>query len=1095
VSFKVDFTAGTPSSLGDISLTYEVPPALAPDLSVTSLNTDPASLEVGNETTVSVGVRNEGASCAAAATVRLYANGNQVGYDYVLPDMIIPAGMEETVSFFYACTAAGPVELTAVVDPDGKVDEASEENNTLTTTLEVRPSGIVAAISTDKGSYGPEEDVHITSTVVNDSESVRYLSLETFVEDSAGNYVGYVNYEDIDSLAPGEESTFASTWNSGLNYSGDYRIRVRVNQGTAEMASASAPFAIEPEGSLSLGATCDRIYYSAGDQAGLRARLISEAANFAYDGMTVTGEVLAPDSSTLYSSNENCPTLYPGDLADIPFTYQVGCGSAGVYTFRATVMHQGQAIATSEATFEVKPTSFNGTGITGSLVSTPQLLEQGAPFTLDYTLVNQGNEDISELPVWLVIVDPMTAEAVESRGLSIDLAQSTSVQGEEAFSSADLASAEGGKVYLAVLIASFSDGAKTLGFTTLRVTPPTLDHFELSQMAGQVAGVPFQLEVHAISAYGLDVPYSGTLDFADTTGTLSPDQGEMVDGAFTGTFTITKTTSADTMVLTMEGLSATTNAFEVLPGAADHLTVETVASPQMAGVPFALTAYAWDAYDNPATGFNEACTLSDATGTIAPQGSAFIDGQMSVQVSVTQAHASDVISIDAGGLAGTSNPFEVLTSGPAVDIDMTLGIESQQAVPSVLVWTDTDANEALITEVLVASGYNYTIVRSDHAHGCGHSGHKAGMEDFCREMRSGCYNSYLLLSPDHPLERHLADELRELVNSGAGLLVSDPANIQTFKEHPTKGGVIDLFGVKFKGYLPPGSYIASLTDSALSPSATLAFSGKMKKLEIDDAQVLGTVSVQKGNKTETWPALTLKQYGLGSASLAAFDFAQVATGDRDKAKAILSRAITSLAAPAPAHDAGLPVPLRLDLANLEAEALIKVSIPLPAGVNFLWGEGAALEQGKVVFDLSLAEAEQKQLHMLLLPSQPGGCALSASLSYLDQGSYVFLKEASLTLSVGGGAASLQAEAQAAIDALAVANKDRHYKQKAYEEVSGIDLAEQDPAEVEKDIEDLLKAAEDLQRIGSADTTACRLLTDRLLIQEQIRWYTLTGGGD
>jgi hypothetical protein len=31
--------------------------------------------------------------------------------------------------------------------------------------------------------------------------------------------------------------------------------------------------------------------------------------------------------------------------------------------------------------------------------------------------------------------------------------------------------------------------------------------------------------------------------------------------------------------------------------------------------------------------------------------------------------------------------------------------------------------------------------------------------------------------------------------------------------------------------------------------------------------------------------------------------------------------------------------------------------------------------------------------------------------------------------------------------------------------------------------------------NSADTTACRLLTDRLLIQEQIRWYTLTGGGD
>jgi len=30
--------------------------------------------------------------------------------------------------------------------------------------------------------------------------------------------------------------------------------------------------------------------------------------------------------------------------------------------------------------------------------------------------------------------------------------------------------------------------------------------------------------------------------------------------------------------------------------------------------------------------------------------------------------------------------------------------------------------------------------------------------------------------------------------------------------------------------------------------------------------------------------------------------------------------------------------------------------------------------------------------------------------------------------------------------------------------------------------------------SSADTTACRLLLDRLLAQLQMRWYALTGGG-
>ncbi len=609
--------------------------------------------------------------------------------------------------------------------------------------------------------------------------------------------------------------------------------------------------------------------------------------------------------------------------------------------------------------------------------------------------------------------------------------------------------------------------------------------------SSQQAGTPFAIAVSAYDAWGNPATgFNEDSTITDTTGTVTPQAASFASGTLSAQLSVTKATASDTITISAGGLAISTNAFEVTAGPAASFTMAEISSPQKTRTPFTITAEAFDAWGNPAVSFNETCAVSDATGTVSPASAAFVSGHLNVEVTIYQKLASDTITLAAAGIIASSNSFEVK---PNVDVDMTLSLEEEEAVPSVLVWTDTDSNEAMVTEVLTASGYHYTIVRADHSHGCGHS-HKAGMEDFAAEMRAGTYNTFLLLSPDHPLEDHLADEVRERVNAGAGLLVSDPNNVNNFREHPARGGVVDLFGIKKKGNLSPDTYTVTLATSPLSPATTIAFTGKMKKVEIDDAQVLGTVTVTKGNKTETWPALTLKQYGLGSASLVAFDFADVATADLGMAQAILANSLASLAAPAPALDAGLPLPLRLDLANLEAEAQVKVTIPLPAGVTLLWAEGGTLEQGSVVLTLSLAEAEQKQLDMLLVPSQPAAYTFSAGLSYLDQGSYVFLKEASVTVNVFGDTTSLKTETLAAIDVLVVANSDNNNKSKAYEKVEGIDLTAEDADTIDGYISDLVKAVEYLQKIDSADTMAARLLLDRLIIQLQIRWYTLSGGG-
>ncbi len=359
VSFKVDMPAGAASSVGDIALTYEVPATPEPDLSVSSIVFDPSSPETGQPVMVYVGVRNDGAPCLATG-VRLYADGQQVGGNCQFGDGIVAAGAEQSFSFVYTAISTGPVTFTATVDPEAIVVETDEANNTLASILEVLPSGISAEAAADKASYLPVEDVAVTALIRNDSARDRYLAASIFIEDTNGNQVAQIGSEDLGTLAVGEERAVSSSWNTGTTYAGDYQVRVSVTEDSMEKASDTAPFAIEPQGSLSVDATCDRISYSVGDTAGLRARLISEAVNFTYTGLVLRAEVLSPEGGIVYSSEQGCPDLWPGDLADIPFAFGVADSPAGTYTFRATVLDGEEEIASAEASFEIKSTSVDG---------------------------------------------------------------------------------------------------------------------------------------------------------------------------------------------------------------------------------------------------------------------------------------------------------------------------------------------------------------------------------------------------------------------------------------------------------------------------------------------------------------------------------------------------------------------------------------------------------------------------------------------------------------------------------------------------------------------------------------------------------------
>ncbi|MBU1495147.1 MAG: hypothetical protein KJ956_14415, partial [Actinobacteria bacterium] len=157
-------------------------------------------------------------------------------------------------------------------------------------------------------------------------------------------------------------------------------------------------------------------------------------------------------------------------------------------------------------------------------------------------------------------------------------------------------------------------------------------------------------------------------------------------------------------------LVRTTNWHTVL----DHFSIETISTPQTAGVPFDVQLVAEDIYDNTVTTFTGTVTINDTTGSLTPAISgAFLGGLRTQSVAVTVADTNTTADVtitvqDSGTDAtGISNAFDM----QAGSLDH-FGVST---VPSTIVAgenfsvtiTAQDADNNTVT------GFNGTAVLSD----------------------------------------------------------------------------------------------------------------------------------------------------------------------------------------------------------------------------------------------------------------------------------------------------------------------------------------------------------------------------------------------
>ncbi len=223
-------------------------------------------------------------------------------------------------------------------------------------------------------------------------------------------------------------------------------------------------------------------------------------------------------------------------------------------------------------------------------------------------------------------------------------------------------------------------------FARLQIIVPGQDPYPgsitglLGSPASQAAGVSFICDVYATDEYWNAVESSDDIRIVSSDPAASTPVSGKLNVGYDQLSLSLGTVGAQTLTVTdisngsITGM--TCDPIQVIPAAPDHFEIDAIASPQVAGVPVAVTIRATDLNSNTITDFFGDAILSANTGagSISPQSIAFTSGVWS----------GDMIFKGAGGAVsftcsdfsspphtGMSNTFQVLP-GPFVGLQVLL---------------------------------------------------------------------------------------------------------------------------------------------------------------------------------------------------------------------------------------------------------------------------------------------------------------------------------------------------------------------------------------------------------------------------------------
>ncbi|MEN8135666.1 MAG: carboxypeptidase regulatory-like domain-containing protein [Thermodesulfobacteriota bacterium] len=432
-------------------------PQIWPDLEVSN----PQITDNGSSAPLSVSfeVRNVGALASPDQTMVAFYNGDPLQGGGLLGTMNISGispGEMTSVSFADLSGIDANETLFVVADANDQLQEYSECNNTTDLVISASDQGLLA-LATDKMLYGSDEDVSISASITNTGALSGEFIVRLNIEDSNGFLVQELAPVSTDTIPGGEILTVNATWNTSSYIAGGYQVRGYLDSSvTSGLHETTASFAIgssDPQIPLvTLRTTTNKITYNPAETVVIHDLLINQSSNAIIDDTVLTVNVSTQTGISLFTKTTPVGQLLPNMHKELSSLLALSTTPAGHYTVsgKLTSIADGTLLVEDSTTFEVLGSAATGIGLSGSITADAQVY-MGRELPVDYSVTNNGNEDINNLDIRVLVINPATDELFQTlENVIIPLSKGSTYNAGLAADTAQLPP----DVYMAVLTAS-----------------------------------------------------------------------------------------------------------------------------------------------------------------------------------------------------------------------------------------------------------------------------------------------------------------------------------------------------------------------------------------------------------------------------------------------------------------------------------------------------------------------------------------------------------------------------------------------------------------------------------------------------------------
>ena len=348
--------------------------------------------------------------------------------------------------------------------------------------------------------------------------------------------------------------------------------------------------------------------------------------------------------------------------------------------------------------------------------------------------------------------------------------------------------------------------------------------------------------------------------------------------------------------------------------------------------------------------------------------------------------------------------------------------------------------------------------------------------EFGKLYRSGQWTTHVVLTEAPVLLPLLADELREGVYRGNGLVFVQWGPGASVSLETAIGG-------KVVGRLPGRSHTAAFVGSDLGPGQNLAVPASVVRL-----------SATGGTVVATWengvPAVLVNQLGEGRSVTLAFDPSTIAG---TSGHGLLAAAVGYVAPQASVPtDAGRVVSLAVALHNPTSVAqTVDVALELPPGIVVAGVDDAPVQVAPPVWQVTVGAGATVPLRFqVVLPDVDGTYEIRATVR---AGGVLLAEQPAITVVVPGSVSDTLGEAIATLDVLQVAPGDRGHVRSGLALLRVAQRADDHLLGLEIKIRALAEAGEKLGRVEDVDVAAVRAAAGSVLAAAERQCFARVEG--